>query len=166
MKNFLLAVSFVSLATAAHSSPRVFLQNVPDRNRENTPHGYAVAQRANGKWVRLSHSARCWDLKKSPDGRSWAWTEGATFKRRETAQTIFPAHIVAWRNGKSARIQTEKIYNVAWRWNSSSQIAAISVGAHGPPYWQLFDARSGRQLERFASPTAGVPNWARQLPVL
>ena len=166
MKNFFLAVSLTALTTVAHSSPRIFLQNVPDRNKENAPHGYVVAQRANGSFMRLSHSARCWDLKASPDGRSWAWTEGETYKRRDTAQTLFPAHIVVWRNGRGALIQTEKIFDVEWRWNGSRQIAAISVGAHGPPYWQLFDARSGRQRERFVNPTAGVPAWARQLPVL
>ncbi|HEX8552233.1 MAG TPA: hypothetical protein VF681_11845 [Abditibacteriaceae bacterium] len=167
MKPFFL-VAAVSLASAVHAAPRIFLQSLPQTNAANPPKGYVVAQRANGRFVRISQTNNCWNLKASPDGKSWAWIEGEFVEQDRDAQTIFARRILVWRNGETANtratiIRPIKAYEVMFRWNDATHLAVGSRGRHGATHLELFEARSGRRLAHHEDYETKLPAWAKSV---
>lgn len=168
MKSALLLCAFVSGMFPAAAAPRLFVTPRADSNPANPGSGRVVARLQSGRFVRLSRTARCWNPKPSPDGASWAWIEGETVRLDNESQTLFPAHIVVWRNRASrlvrgTLIRPEKIYEVGYRWADAGHLAVASRGRHGPTHLQLFDARTGLCVAHRHGYDVSLPFWARAI---
>jgi hypothetical protein len=158
-------VSSIAMATA---TPSVFVAPRADANKYNPKSGRVVARLSGGKFSRLSRTAKCWDVKAAPGGKSWAWIEGQTVKLERDPGTLFPTAIVVWRNAAPANsrgtvIRPEKTYEVVYQWVDDGHIAVGACGRHGAVHLQLFDARSGKCVEKHLGYEAKLPGWAQSV---
>lgn len=169
MKNILFALSVLAGSVVMTSAaPVVFIAPRADANKYNPKSGRVVARLAAGKFTLLSRTARCWNVKAAPGGKSWAWTEGETVKLDRDPGTLFPTSIVVWRNAEPAKqrgtvIRPEKTYEVVYQWVDAGHIAVRSCGRHGAVHLQLFDARSGKCIQSHVGYEEKLPAWARAL---
>lgn len=133
----------------AYISPLAFIAPVADPNPANPRSGRVIFRTVAGRFVPLSYTSRCWNLQRSPDGRSYAWIEGDRVRLEGDAQTLFPTRIVVWRYGASRNVRgivlrPTKTYEVDFHWSDANHIESASQGRHGATYIQTFDVRSGR----------------------
>ena len=167
MKSLLFALGILAAsAFSAAAAPTVFIAPRADANKFNPQSGRVVARLTSGKFSRLSRTAKCWDVKAAPSGQSWAWFEGETVKLDRDPGTLFPTAVVVWRNGEPAQsrgtvLRPEKTYEVVFQWADAGRIAVGSCGRHGAVHLQLFDARTGKCLEKHLGYEAKLPAWAR-----
>jgi hypothetical protein len=136
-----------------------------------TPVGELYWITADGRPLRLTTSGLVTDPKFSPDRNSCAYIEGqilgyadkdAPIKngRYQEFPTYFPKRIVVRKNQRIvARFTPEKLYAVRWQWVDNSRIATASQGSHGPVYLELWDARTGRRLEKRMEYEENLPTW-------
>jgi hypothetical protein len=158
--------------------PIEFIASKHDRVRRpsiETPVGDIFFIGRNGKRTRITTSGLATDPEISPSG-AIAFVEGQIISYEDKDQpmksgsyqkfpTYFPKQVVVWRDGKIAcRFTPGKLYTVKAKWVDETRIATSSQGSHGPVYLELWDARTGRRIEKRMSYEEKLPAWTKNLP--
>lgn len=176
MNPVIVATIFVGawlLSSASAPGQTVGVRPVPHQGVLGAKDAGNVWRKANGKEQILTRDGLATNVKTAPDG-TIAWVEGqmilypnkdlpVTAKGYPKVPTYFPAAIRVWKNGKRlCRIVPEKLAEVEFVFvKGGRQIAVGSAGMHGPCYQQLFEAKTGRLLERHAGYEEKIPEWAK-----
>lgn len=144
-------------------------------------HGNVYLLYSNGKKVRQTTNGLCAFPHMADDGRTVGWIEGRTMMwdqteagKKITTPTFVHHRIVVFRAGYRVCSVTPEAYGrvggteiciFSWRFSHAGRhIEVLSQVSHGPDYYQLFDARTGKQLERADVGLDKVPTWANGLP--
>lgn len=141
-----------------------------------TPVGELFQIMPDGRALRLTTSGLVTDPKMSPDSKGIAYLEGQILAYEDKdlpmkngayskVPTYFPKQMVVRRNGRIvARFTPAKLYTVSWKWVDDARIATSSQGSHGPVNLELWDARTGRRIEKRMSYEEKLPAWTKDLP--
>lgn len=134
-------------------------------NQGDQPIGNVQVKYADGTTDLWTTKKDCGQPHVAPDGRV-GWVIYEPPAQIAASYTLRPCRtIVLCRKGKVvARIKSENPFIEEWQFQENgARVAVAAMFAHGPTFYHLFDAATGKTLGDAMSTDEKIPSWAKPL---
>ena len=160
MSKLTFGIVLVSLAITSSQAAAKQQQLEYNKEAELDSEGNIFVSSEQGKLIWMGNTKRCWELTEAPDRQTFGCSVRSDLNRGDMAAL----QLEIYRKGGHKVILEPGALIRDWRfWKDGEQVAVSFGPANAPVTYALYDAATGRPIEKLSQPSdeSLLPQWAK-----